>query len=117
MIPSSELFLCDPAASSSLVGAVIWIEGVVLGTSATVIAVICVAVTGILMLNGRINVRRGMAVILGCFILFGSPAIVRGLLEMILMGTHETVSETDVPLTAIKHSDNYDPYAGASVIR
>jgi type IV secretion system protein VirB2 len=69
----------DPAGSGAIVGAVHWIEGTLLGTVATVVAVISVAVVGLLMLTGRINWRYGASVILGCFILFGAASIVAGI--------------------------------------
>ena len=50
-----------------------------LGTAATVTAVIAVAIVGYMMLTGRIDWRRGAIVILGCFILFGAATIVAGI--------------------------------------
>jgi len=69
----------DPAGSGPLVGAVHWLQGTLLGTVATVVAVIAVAVVGMMMLTGRINWRYGATVILGCFILFGAASIVAGI--------------------------------------
>ncbi|MFZ3482140.1 TrbC/VirB2 family protein [Sphingomonas sp. 3-13AW] len=69
----------DPAGSGPIVGAVHWIQGTLLGTVATVIAVIAVASVGMLMLSGRINWRYGATVILGCFVLFGAASIVGGI--------------------------------------
>lgn len=69
----------DPAGSGVLVGAVGWLEGTLLGTVATVAAVIAVACVGFMMLTGRINWRYGTTVILGCFILFGAASIVGGI--------------------------------------
>ena len=40
---------------------------------------ICVAVAGMMMLSGRIDVRYGVSVVLGCFILFGASSIVGGI--------------------------------------
>ena len=71
--------LADPAGSGVLVSAVRWLEGTLLGTIATVIAVIAVATVGLMMLTGRINWRYGATVILGCFILFGAASIVAGI--------------------------------------
>jgi len=71
--------LADPAGSGVIVGAVRWLEGTLLGTIATVVAVIAVASVGLLMLTGRINWRYGATVILGCFILFGAASIVAGI--------------------------------------
>lgn len=69
----------DPAGSGVLVSAVNWLQGTLLGTIATVVAVIAVASVGFLMLTGRINWRYGVTVILGCFILFGASSIVAGI--------------------------------------
>lgn len=69
----------DPAGSGAIVGAVQWMQGTLLGTLATVVAVISVAVVGLMMLTGRINWRHGATVILGCFILFGAASIVGGI--------------------------------------
>ena len=69
----------DPAGSGVLVSAVRWLEGTLLGTVATVVAVIAVATVGFLMLTGRINWRYGATVIIGCFILFGAASIVAGI--------------------------------------
>ncbi len=69
----------DPAGSGPIVGAIGWIQGTLLGTVATVVAVIAVAVVGLMMLTGRMNWRYGATVILGCFILFGAASIVAGI--------------------------------------
>lgn len=62
-----------------LVNAVKWLEGTLLGTVATVIAVIAIASIGFMMLTGRMNWRHGATVIVGCFILFGAASIVAGI--------------------------------------
>jgi type IV secretion system protein VirB2 len=69
----------DPAGSGAIVGAAHWIQGTLLGTVATVVAVVAVAVVGLLMLTGRMNWRYGATVILGCFIVFGAASIVAGI--------------------------------------
>ena len=69
----------DPAGSGVLVSAANWLQGTLLGTFATVVAVIAVASVGFMMLTGRINWRHGAVVILGCFILFGAGSIVAGI--------------------------------------
>lgn len=69
----------DPAGSGPIVGALAWLEGTLLGTVATVAAIIAIAVVGLLMLTGRMNWRYGATVILGCFILFGAASIVGGI--------------------------------------
>ena len=69
----------DPEGSGPIVRALGWLQGTLLGTVATVAAVIAVASVGFLMLTGRMNWRYGATVILGCFILFGASAIVAGI--------------------------------------
>ncbi|MBU0832078.1 MAG: TrbC/VirB2 family protein [Alphaproteobacteria bacterium] len=76
----------DPAGSGVLVSAVQWLQGTLLGTIATVAAVIAVAVVGFMMLTGRINWRYGITVILGCFILFGAASIVAGIQSTATLG-------------------------------
>lgn len=69
----------DPEGSGPIVAAAQWLQGTLLGTVATIAAVVAVSVVGLLMLTGRINWRYGMVVILGCFILFGAASIVAGI--------------------------------------
>jgi type IV secretion system protein VirB2 len=69
----------DPAGSSPILSAVGWLQGTLLGNVATALAVLAVGATGLLMLTGRIDWRRGATVILGCFIVFGAAAIVAGI--------------------------------------
>ena len=69
----------DPAGSNVIVGALSWLEGTLLGTVATVAAVIAIASVGFMLLTGRMDWRYGATVILGCFILFGAGAIVAGI--------------------------------------
>lgn len=69
----------DPAGSGPIVGALHWLQSTLLGTVATVAAVIAVAAVGFMMLTGRINWKYGATVILGCFVLFGAASIVAGI--------------------------------------
>ena|SRR5437868_11708170 len=69
----------DPAGSSPLVAALNWVQGTLLGNLATTAAVIAVAAVGFMMLTGRIDWRRGLTVVIGCFILFGAVSIVAGI--------------------------------------
>jgi type IV secretion system protein VirB2 len=55
------------------------LQGTLLGTVATVVAVIAVATVGFMMLTGRINWRYGATVIHGCYILFEASTIVAGI--------------------------------------
>ncbi len=60
-------------------GALTWLQGTLLGTVATVAAVIAVAGVGFMMLTGRMEWRRGLTVVVGCFIIFGAGALVAGI--------------------------------------
>src|SRR4051794_2600811 len=72
----------DPAGSSPLIAALDWVQGTLLGNLATSAAVIAVAVVGFLMLTGRMDWRRGLTVVVGCFIIFGAVSIVAGIRSM-----------------------------------
>lgn len=69
----------DPQGSGVLINAVGWLQGTLLGSVATVVAVIAIAAVGFMMLTGRINWRHGAVVVIGCFILFGAASIVAGI--------------------------------------
>jgi type IV secretion system protein VirB2 len=69
----------DPQGSGPILAALTWLQGTLLGNVATAVAVIAVAMVGYMMLTGRVNWKFGATVILGCFVLFGSAAIVSGI--------------------------------------
>ena len=69
----------DPPGSGPILGALNWVQGTLLGNLATTVAVIAVAVVGLMMLTGRIDWRRGITVVIGAFIVFGAVAIVEGM--------------------------------------
>ena len=72
----------DPP-SNVFAAAVQWLEGVLLGSVATIIAVLAVACLGLLLMSGRIDLRRAVQVIFGCFVLFGASSIARGIIAAI----------------------------------
>ena len=78
-LASAQSAQFDPPGSSVILTAVNWIQGTLLGNVATAIAVIAVGATGLMMLMGRLDWRRGATVIIGCFIVFGAAAIVAGI--------------------------------------
>ncbi|WP_116237420.1 TrbC/VirB2 family protein [Parasphingopyxis lamellibrachiae] len=77
----------DPEGSGAIVAAVNWLQGTLLGTVATVVAVIAVAAVGFMMLTGRVNWRHGAVVIFGCFVLFGAASIVAGIQSTATLGS------------------------------
>lgn len=112
--------LTEPDGGRALVEAAIWWQTLATGTVATLTATIAVAIVGLLMLQGRLPLRRGVTVVLGCFMLFGARTIADGLLNVSHRATGETVA-AQVPIppapvaTAPPQPTVYDPYAGAAV--
>ncbi|MES1996787.1 MAG: TrbC/VirB2 family protein [Pseudomonadota bacterium] len=114
--------LSNPSGSSALVAAITWLQATLLGTVAKTIAVIAVGCLGMLLLSGRVPYRRGMTVLAGCFILFGSARIATGLQSVITSSDRFSgsvvVASPPVwvpPTPPPPVPANYDPYAGASV--
>jgi type IV secretory pathway VirB2 component (pilin) len=114
--------LSDPPVGSPIADGVIWVQGVAFGLTATAIAILAVAAVGLLMLSGRIELRRGITVVLGGFILFGASSI-----AAVLTGLTESGERRRLPINAdftplpsplqapTPPASAYDPYAGASV--
>lgn len=116
--------LADPPGVSPLLGAALWVQNLVVGPVATVVAVIAVAAVGLMMLTGRLNVRRGGVVLCGCFILFGASGIAAGIRGAAIaggLGSARSASEPRVmeqprpALVPTSQPPNQDLYAGASV--
>jgi type IV secretory pathway VirB2 component (pilin) len=116
-----EPALSDPDGSSALLAAAQWVEGTLLGTVATTVAVIAVASVGFLMLGGRLEIRRGVTVIVGCFVLFGASSIVGGITGIAgsnggeVLPTYVAPPPAPIPSPSPRTLTPYDPYAGASV--
>jgi len=119
--------LADPSGASTLASAVQWLQATLLGTVATMIAVIAVASVGIMMLTGRVDLRRGATVIIGCFLLFGASSIAAGIRSAAEAGFGTAIVERPPPIAAAPSgfkdpprpalNPAEDPYAGASVRR
>lgn len=113
--------LTDPAGSTALVAAVQWLEGTLLGTIATTVAVLSVASIGFMALSGRVDLKRAATVILGCFVLFGASGIAAGLEGLARnadsSGAAQPPRSADVSPLARPPGPQpgYDPYAGAAV--
>ncbi len=111
--------LADPAGSSVVVAAVSWLQATLLGTLATTVAIIAIAWVGLMMLAGRANLRHGLTVIAGCFILFGATSIVAGLQASLAGADLAAAPEAPPPAPPLvlppPPPANPDPYAGAAV--
>jgi type IV secretion system protein VirB2 len=115
--------LTDPPPVSAIGSATAWISTLIFGPLATALAVIAIAWIGFAMLSGRIDIRRGLSVLLGCFLLFGARGIAEGLRAAAAsdsIASNSSVPPPPVyakPAPATNTANGYDPYAGASVIR
>ena len=115
--PQASLF--DAPASSPIEAAVNWIGAVLIGELALGLCVLAVAFVGFLMMSGRVPIKTGMRVAVGCFVILGAPSIAVGFLGAwdTSFPTVPTVSPIAAdPATAREPPPaDYDPYAGASV--
>ena len=74
------------------------------------------------MLSGRLELRRGITVVIGCFVLFGAASIAT-MLTSLASGDKRpdrVTAQPPVPIpsevrSATRPVTIYDPYAGASV--
>lgn len=108
-----------PDAAAPLLLAINWVQALLLGSLATMIAGVAVAFAGMAMLSGRLDWRRGARVILGCAIIFGAGRIAQGLVSSdagIGGGASAPVAAL-APLEAPADAGDFDPYAGASPLR
>jgi type IV secretion system protein VirB2 len=112
-----------PISTSPIGAAAAWLMATLSGPLVTTIAVIAVASVGFAMLSGRIELRRGFAVLLGCFILFGAGSIARGLVAFTQVESAPLANRTPSPPVYPKayrrnsQGQPFDPYAGAAVGR
>ena len=108
-----------PDATAPLLLAIGWVQGLLLGSLATMIAGVAVAFAGMAMLSGRLDWRQGTRVILGCAIIFGAGRIAQGLVtsEASIAGGASASVAALAPLEAPADAGDFDPYAGASPLR
>ena len=102
---------------SALAQPAIWLAETATGQLALIVATIAVASVGFTMLDGRLDWRRGVRVLLGCFLLFGATSISAAFLQFgqnapALAESSSTSSEETV--TALPKQVD-DPWAAASL--
>jgi type IV secretory pathway VirB2 component (pilin) len=109
------------ASAGSIADASAFVGTILSDTFATGLATIALVGVGFAMMSGRLDVRRGAAVIVGCFMMIGAPAIARGILGL---GSTAAVpppamegASAPPALEAKEVQKAADPYAGASLIR
>lgn len=112
--------LFEASGGAPMVESTRWIEIVMLGEIALGVCVIAVAFIGALMLTGRLPLRQGGRIVVGCFVLLGVPVIAAG-----FIGGGSGLGEASVTsppvVVPIEKSRpelppaDFDPYAGASL--
>lgn len=102
-------------AGSVFVEAINWVEAVLLGPVAFAISVVGIALVGFLMLQGRIDWRRGATVCVGCFLVFGSRSVVLPILNIAQPVQPPLATPPELPPAPAPSPVIYDPYAGASL--
>lgn len=123
ILPYSAIPLTEPSGTQALTSAASWLQGTMLGSVATIVAVLAVAAVGVGMFRGRVDIRRGLIVVVGCFVLFGSASIANAMMTLIGASPSTNIlASAEVapsPLATLPAPEPvpYDPYAGASVSR
>ena len=96
-----------------------WLVALLTGNLALGLSVLSVAVIGLLMLGGRLPVRDGLRVVLGCFVLLSAPVIAAAFVTAGQEIGQAPSSPGPPPQPANPREDlppsAFDPYAGASL--
>ena len=109
----------DSDGAGAIETGVAWLASLATGNLALGLGVLAIGVIGLAMLSGRLSVRAGLRVVLGCFVLLGAPVIAS---SFVIAGQGGMGS---YPGTQAPHSPEhpraglppsaFDPYAGASL--
>lgn len=94
-----------------------WAVAEIQGPLATSLCVISVALLGMMMLTGRVAVREGVRVTIGCFVLLGAPTVALAL-QAVAHGEYAPAPASPPAVTPAPPAhppSDYDPYAGASL--
>ncbi|WP_363317653.1 TrbC/VirB2 family protein [uncultured Erythrobacter sp.] len=111
--------LFEPSNQSALIESAGWFESILLGQLAIGLCAIAVALLGLWMLSGRLNLGQGLRTLLGVFVLLGAPAIAASFVassDQPRIATTPTLPRDQTPARALPPASN-DPYAGASLRR
>lgn len=120
MTQAVQQSLFDAGGGAPMVESARWFESMMLGEIALGVCVIAVAFIGALMLIGRLPLREGARVVVGCFILLGAPVIAAGFVgaglrvQEVSASTPRDDAQIEDLRRELPHA-NYDPYAGASL--
>jgi len=119
----SDVSLSAPTSTSVLLPAARWVASLLTGSLAAIFATLAVAAIGLSATFGRLDMRRAVTAVIGCFVLFGAAGIARGLLS------HDAPVEEAIqplplppkPIAGLPRPEipppRDDPFAGAAVPR
>lgn len=104
--------------SSAIVAAAAWSRDLVTGSLGGAIAILAIAWLGYAALQGRLPVREGLRIVIGCFILFGAPLIAEAFTALAhgVTGARQVyAAPSPAQISLPAKPPQFDPYAGASV--
>jgi len=119
MISPESLF--DPATGNIFREAFGWLAALLGGPLVTALAVLAIALFGLLLLRGRLRLERAGLVLIGAFMLFGAVAISSAMVDRAQhqIGNQKAVvtaaPPSPQPVNPVLPSQPFDPYAGASL--
>ena len=111
--------LFDPPSAAVLPATSEWVTGTLFGGLAVSLCVLAIAFVGLMLMSGRLAIRDGARVVIGCFVLLGAPLVAAGLrgvadeASQAVPGGPVTIEPPPAP--APLPPSAYDPYAGASL--
>ena len=108
-----QMVMDDPNRSDSFLGLVQWLVRLATGELALVIATIAVAIVGLMMLDGRLDWRRGARVIVGCFLIFGASTISAAFMGIGNDAVPFRPAQMSAPQPVIEADTVNDPWASA----
>jgi type IV secretion system protein VirB2 len=114
---SNSLF--TPRPTGPVESSIDWLTGTMLGTVATSVCVIAIALIGFQMMSGKLPIMRGLRVIVGCFLLLGAPVVAASISGLWQRNAGQAAlppvsPQAEDPRVDLPPAD-YSPYAGASV--
>ncbi|MGB3470389.1 MAG: TrbC/VirB2 family protein [Erythrobacter sp.] len=112
--PQTSLF--EPSVAEPMEASVSWINDALFGEVALSLCVLAVVFLGGMMLTGRLPLRNGVRILVGCFALLGAPVVGAGLLN-VAKSTAKSSQPSPSALPTEPKRDlspaDYDPYSGA----
>lgn len=65
----------EPQGTSAIEPAIIWLAELIAGSFGLVLMMLAIAIYGLGLLSGQLQVKRGVSVVLGCFVLIGASQL------------------------------------------